>query len=457
MPGSQQNQHVPSDENMVGRSLREGEYRIERVIDYAGKGQLYLASHVALTLPLALKRMRVDQPLPHTVVAELDYLLHASDTAYHYFMGRMQPELPSSGGASTDRFLREALLLARLRHPAIPMLYDYFLEDDYWYLVMDYIPGPSLHAYLRQCAPLLPLEALNYAMQVCDILDYLHKQWPPVIFLDLQPLNLVLAPNGSVMLVNFEHARYFVGGQEESEAEQAISAYRAPEQARQVGQIDGRADLFSLGRMLYEMVTAIGPQSDETLHVSDWQQRFPNVSAILGGLVTLAVQANPAERFQVAHTFYQALERVYLFEERRVYCQVALKAQQEERKKALQDTLPQDALPDPLPPSPSVQRKDALVPLLPLSLEQRRQARQTLQQTRQERLAQEHLEMQLASFDESLKRRSLVNERQSSSRYEKEAAESTWRVRFMATLSRLLRSYFTLALVVCLVKSFLYV
>ena len=84
-------------------------------------------------------------------------------------------DFPSSGGMNTDRFLREALLLARLQHSALPALYDYFFEDGYWYLVMDYIPGPTLMSYLHKEAPLPPLEALNYAMQLCDVLDYLHK------------------------------------------------------------------------------------------------------------------------------------------------------------------------------------------------------------------------------------------------------------------------------------------
>src|SRR5215469_12697055 len=116
-------------EALIGRSLQHGEYQIEAVLGRGGMGQVFLASHTKLDMPVALKQVRADQPLPESVITELDSILHNDGTGPYIPPGQPQEhDFPASGGANTDRFLREALLLARLRHPAIPLLYDYFFE-----------------------------------------------------------------------------------------------------------------------------------------------------------------------------------------------------------------------------------------------------------------------------------------------------------------------------------------
>ena len=174
MSGIQETQGKARSHNtLVGRSLQQGTYHVEAVIGHGGMGEVFLASHRALDVPVALKQGRADHPLPESVITELDNLLHQKQTTPRAPLSQaLSDDFPLSGGVNTDRFLREALLLARLSHPAIPTLYDYFFEDGYWYLVMEYLPGPTLATYMRQYAPLPPLEALNYAMQLCDVLDY---------------------------------------------------------------------------------------------------------------------------------------------------------------------------------------------------------------------------------------------------------------------------------------------
>ena len=143
--------------NLVGKTLCNDEYYIHRVIGHGGMGKVYLAAHTELTVPVALKQIYADQPLPESVADELDALLQGERPSIEVPL----QDVESSGGEHTDRFLREALFLARLHHPALPSLYDYFFEDGYWYMVMDYIPGPTLTMYLRQHGPLPPLEAIN--------------------------------------------------------------------------------------------------------------------------------------------------------------------------------------------------------------------------------------------------------------------------------------------------------
>src|SRR6202049_2611216 len=321
-PGSQGKARTATHNTLVGRSLQQGTYHVEAVIGHGGMGEVFLASHRALDVPVALKQARADQPLPESVMTELDNLLHQRQTtprtpAYSIFAD----DFPLSGGINTDRFLREALLLARLNHLAIPTLYDYFLEDSYWYLVMEYLPGPTLANYIHQYAPLPPLEALNYTMQLCDVLDYLHQQALPVVFRDLKPSNVILSPEGRLMLVDFGIARYFKEGQINDTTDFGSPGYASPEQYEGSGQTDGRSDLYSLGVILHEMLSGQRPAKGSVRKgiLESLRQINPALSPALSGLVTVATRPEAMYRFQTAHTFYMALERTRVIEERRAF------------------------------------------------------------------------------------------------------------------------------------------
>jgi serine/threonine protein kinase/N-acetylneuraminic acid mutarotase len=452
-------------ESLVGHTLHDGEYAIERVLGHGGMGNVYLARHTSLKIPLAIKQARADQPLPESVIAELDYTLHGSDIAHRSPYEGAGGDFPSSGGVHTDRFLREALLLARLQHPAIPTLYDYFFEDGSWYLVMDYIPGSTLNSYLHRHAPLAPLEALNYAMQICDVLDYLHRQSPPIVFRDLKPSNIILTPDGALMLVDFGIARYFKEGQINDTTDFGSPGYAPPEQYQGEGQTDGRSDLFSLGIILDEMLSARRSRSSGSLS-SPLPQRRNNAhrSAVLSGLITLATRAEPMYRFQSAHTFYQALERVYSIEERLAYERYIFQRRSgpqlpEETDQAQDDATArreeadetQDTAQN-VPPTPTTPI-ETFIPLPPHSPEQRQEIRDALQRARRERLEQEHLVL----VDESLKRRTLTTFSQAALRQVKEPEppppSAAPPPRPSGKLKRIIRALFFLALLLAIVMT----
>ncbi|WP_376796749.1 serine/threonine protein kinase [Thermogemmatispora sp.] len=300
----------------TGRTLRHGEYRIEGALSYGGAGRLFLASHVALDTPLALKQVRGDRPLPESVVEELDLAL--SHRQERRATPRKEEDFPLSGGSYTDRFVREALLLVRLRHSAIPALYDYFFEDGYWYLVLEYCAGPTLASYLRQQGPLPPLEALSYAMQICDLFDYLHSQTPPVIYRGLRPASVILTSGGRLVFFDFGCACYLRNGQLYADFEPGVPGYAAPEQYQRGGQCDERSDLFSLGVLLHEMVTGHNPLGKNG-RLEPVARLNPGLSPALSALITIATRADPLYRFQSARAFFHALERLVSLEERRAY------------------------------------------------------------------------------------------------------------------------------------------
>ncbi len=392
-------------ENLIGRTLRDGEYLVQRLLGQGGMGKVFLVTHSALTFPLALKQVRADRPLPENASAELDCILRGEDPMRLAARGSDEKAFPSSGGEYTDRFLREALLLARLQHPAIPTLYDYFSTDGYWYLVMDYIPGSTLSSYLSMHAPLPPLEALNYAMQLCDVLEYLHRQTPPVVFRDLKPANVMLVPDGSLMLIDFGIARY-VQEQLDGSSDPGSPGYLAPEQCQGEGQADIRSDLYSLGVILHEMLSGQRPQGigkafDTLAHVN------PTISTQLHSLVQLATRPTPESRFQSAHTLYLALERAYTAEEKRAYLRyVQGQTMQGDASSARDATVPAQSAMHVPQDAPVRDARSSAAPMLSFDLQRRRQTREILVQARHERLMQEQLEQQLASVDEGLLRRS---------------------------------------------------
>src|SRR5258708_4983506 len=394
MQGAQHKVKLIQQEQFIGHTLRNGEYSIDALLGHGGMGRVFLATHTSLHIPVAIKQGPADEPIPETITAELDRLLHSETMRQRPSpSGLTGLDLPLTGGEHTDRFLREALLLANLQHASLPAIYDYFIENGHWYFVMDYIPGPTLSTYIQQHAPLPPLEALNYALQLCDVLEYLHKQSPPVIFRDLKPSNIILSPDGRVMLVDFGIARYFKAGQLNDTTEFGSPGYAPPEQYKGEGQTDGRSDVYSLGVLLHEMLSAqrsigvgekLGP-----LHVIN-----PAISPVISGLVSIATRLEPAYRFQSAHTLYLALERAYTIEERRTY----------------QHSIDTAETHDPSQWS-SLQifatAEEARAHSQPtMALTQRQQVREALQEAHLERIEQKRAEMHLPSIDESLRHRS---------------------------------------------------
>lgn len=390
---------VVQQEMLVGRTLQQGAYVVETMLGHGGMGQVFLASHAQVDVPVAIKQVRADEPLPPSVIEELDHLLHSKGAPAQPTQG----DFPLSGGANTDRFLREALLLARLRHPAIPLLYDYFLENGYWYLVMEYVPGSTLSLYMREHAPLPQLEAVNYALQICDVLDYLHQQNPPVVFRDLKPANIIMHPDGRLMIVDFGIARYFKEGQFNDTTDFGSPGYASPEQYEGIGQTDARSDLFSLGVILHEMLSGQRPtrrgvtmEQLESLHKLN-----QGISPALSGLVMVATRTEPMYRFQSAHTFYQALERVRSVEERRAYRYHTLIAEVSATQKTL-------AFPLLIPP-PSSQGflNNELTREQDQRAQHMRMREQSQRGTPRASLEQEALAHQLTSIDESLKLRAI--------------------------------------------------
>lgn len=159
-----------------------------------------------------------------------------------------------------EAFKHEALMLAGLMHENLPRIYEHFEEDGRWYLVMDYIEGETLEEHFSKSRDgSLPLVmALKIALQLCEVLDYLHTRQPPIIFRDLKPANVILTPAGDLFLIDFGIARHFKPGQAKDTIAFGSPGYAAPEQYGKA-QTTPRADIYSLGAILHQMLSGADP------------------------------------------------------------------------------------------------------------------------------------------------------------------------------------------------------
>lgn len=171
--------------------------------------------------------------------------------------------------AIRDQFHREANILARLDHPNLPKVSDYFSDGNRDYLVMDYVPGPDLHQMVvdarREDRFLNETTVLAWVSQLCDALSYLHDQKPPVLHRDVKPANIKLTPEGRVKLVDFGLVKpldpenpktmtslHGVGSLPYTPLEQYVD---------EIGHTDPRSDLYALGATLYHLLTGQEPPS----------------------------------------------------------------------------------------------------------------------------------------------------------------------------------------------------
>ncbi len=164
------------------------------------------------------------------------------------------------GGGLEEAFEREATVLNRLRHGAIPVVMDYFIEGEGRFLVMQYIPGDDLSTVMERARkPVDPDKVLEWADKLLDALTYLHTQDPPIIHRDIKPQNLKLTDRQEIVLLDFGLSKAAVGSGEKSQSIFGYTPNYAPLEQVQGEGTDARADIYSLAATLYRFLTGIKP------------------------------------------------------------------------------------------------------------------------------------------------------------------------------------------------------
>jgi serine/threonine protein kinase len=269
----------PSDHLQTGIILVD-RYSIQNVVGVGGMGAVYCARD--LHFPNVVKK-----------VAVKEMINLARDQAIHDTIVR--------------NFEREANILATLNHPSIPRIYDYFSQDDRSYLIIEFIEGKDLEEILLDSKDFLPeIQVVNWAIELCDVISYLHNNQPePIIFRDIKPSNIMVDIHGHILLVDFGIAKAFRTGQKGTMI--GTEGYSPPEQYK--GEATQRADIYALGATLHHLLTKRDPRLEPPFSFEERKIRSinPAISPELEAVIYTALIYDPEKRYSSAEEMKDAL------------------------------------------------------------------------------------------------------------------------------------------------------
>ena len=155
--------------------------------------------------------------------------------------------------------IAEANLIKSLDHPSIVRITDIIENDDVIYIVEDYIEGETLASILKREGEQPQERVIEWAIQLCEALQYLHSRTPAIIYRDMKPGNVMLRPEGTIKIIDFGIAREYKAENLEDTTCLGTRGYAAPEQFGGKGQTDARTDIYCLGATLYHLLTGKNP------------------------------------------------------------------------------------------------------------------------------------------------------------------------------------------------------
>ena len=203
-------------------------------------------------------------------------------------------------------FIRMANTFKNIVNQGMPKFIDFFVEGEYKYLLMERLFGENLEQYIQQQKTVSSQQGIQWIIEVCEVLDYLHNQQPAIIHGDIQPLNLFIRKQGNrIVLQNFRSIKQ-IGMPTSTFLYSGI--YVAPEQ--KYGQLLIQSDIYALGVTLIFILTGKNPET--FYHQEDWSNQFhlegaDNITTKLQQIILQAVQPNPENRYSTAKELAQAL------------------------------------------------------------------------------------------------------------------------------------------------------
>ena len=246
-------------------SVIDGKYKILNEIGHGGMSNVYLAINEKANKPWAVKEVR--------------------------------KSLDRDFNLLRQSLIMETDLLKKLKHPNLPSIIDVIDSDENFLIVMDYIEGNTLERLLVKEGAQPQEKVADWALQLCDVLDYLHTRPSPVIYRDMKPSNVMLRSDGSVVLIDFGTAREFKEKNVADTCCLGTNGYAAPEQFGGLGQTDARTDIYCLGTTMYHLVTGHNPSEPpyELYPITKWNS---GLSTGLERIIQKCTQKNPRDRYQ---------------------------------------------------------------------------------------------------------------------------------------------------------------
>lgn len=263
-------------------SLVDGKYKILSEIGHGGMSVVYMAINEKANKTWAVKEVRKD--------------------------GKMDFNTVRQG------LVAEIETLKKLKHPNLPSIVDVIEDEDSFIIVMDYIEGRSLDKIIEENGAQPETFVVEWAKQLCDVLGYLHSRTPPIIYRDMKPANVMLKPDGNIMVIDFGTAKNYEIDLGETTGIGTIG-YAAPEQyiGSGLGRTDARTDIYCLGITMYHLLTNIDPCknliSDKSIRAVN-----PALSHGLDAIIQKCTQYQPSDRYQSCAELMYDLENYEILE-----------------------------------------------------------------------------------------------------------------------------------------------
>jgi len=270
-------------------------YRIEMLLGRGGMGAVYKA---------------IDTRLGHAVAIKQNLFETADGTA-----PISHPTRPDDTEARRTQFEREARLLAALKHSGLAKVTDYFfIPGEGQYLVMDFIEGQDFGAVVSQLGALREEHAAGFIIEIAQVLEYLHRQSPPIIHRDIKPANIRVTPGGQVFLVDFGVAKVGTGEKTMFGAQAVTPGFSPLEQFGGDKPTDERADVYSLAATLYTLT--LGKQPPSAIDVLRGRPLFdpngnPGLRPALLDVINKGMALEPEDRYASMTAFREALHAVF--------------------------------------------------------------------------------------------------------------------------------------------------
>lgn len=258
--------------------LLDGKYRIIREIGRGGMSVVYLAVNERVGKTWALKEVR--------------------------------KEVDGRDGIREISLAAEIEVLKKLHHPNLPAIIDIIDFVDSYVIVMDYIEGKSLKQIIGQFGPQDEKLVIAWGKQLCQVLDYLHSQNPPIIYRDMKPGNIILRPDGQVTLIDFGTAREYKRENQGDTTWLGTRGYAAPEQFGGNRQTDPSTDIYSLGATMYHLLTGYSPADTQFVIYPIGRFRPDLSGSPLEKIIAKCCQPEPACRYRNCKDLSDALERL---------------------------------------------------------------------------------------------------------------------------------------------------
>lgn len=206
-----------------------------------------------------------------------------------------------------NSLIAETEMLKKLSHPNLPTIVDVIETSDTFLVVMDYIEGNDLGEMLKEFGAQPQEKVIEWALEVCDVLNYLHTQSPPIVYRDLKPANIMLKPNNSITLIDFGTAREAKNTAAADTISLGTRGYAAPEQFGDNARTDSRTDIYCLGATLYHLVTGHNPATEPYV-MEPICNKNPLLSSGLEKIILKCTMPNPDDRYQSCAELLYALQ-----------------------------------------------------------------------------------------------------------------------------------------------------